>query len=624
MAGGYWLLILPQMNFDRTSRRTFLKGASSAVGWVLMSGCAPLPSSNASNGTSRKWRNSLKPPGTPSPGIKFVTHGKPRGVIQLPAQPTSEETKAATDLQHWISQMTGATLPLTSVRGEQNTIQISTENSLEDEGYEISVRVNRILLSGGRTRGTINAVYALLEEDLGCRFYTSDSIRLPKSNSLVIAPVERCIAPQLRIRDPFYACAFDPEWSLRNRTNAPNAPVPEEYGGHMDYDDMFVHTAAQIVPPDKYFKTHPEYFAMQEDGTRTTSQLCPTEPAVAQIAIDYVLRVLKENPHTELVSVSKNDCRLVCLCPRCKPLREAEGSDMANQLVLVNQVAEAIEIDYPKVTVDTLAYLDTIAVPKTARPRRNVAVRLCDDVAGAWTYPFTPAEQCDLAKLVREWSAVGCQIYIWDYTVNYSHYLAPMPNLDVIAANIRFWIRSSARGVMLEGAYQGPGEQDELKSWVAAKLMWNPSLDENALAGDFIRGHYGDAAPALEEYQQLLIRMRIRHQKEMAAPEGGIRYPMDAPFITKKFTTEAKKAFLKGRSLAKGDDRLKRSVERAELPVLYVQCMRGPEFTAPENYGAVVAEFERIGRNENVKYLQEGPADFETRITEFKKRIPRG
>lgn len=573
--------------------------------------------------TGRRWWNSLKPAGTPAAGVKVAAHGKPCGVIQFPEQSTSEEVKAAADLQSWIAEMTGATIPLTSVRGEQNAIEIATDDSLGDDGYEISVKGKRILLSGGKKRGVINAVYALLEEDLGCRFYTRDSVRLPKSDSLVIAPVERRNIPQLRIRDPFYACAFDPEWSLRNRTNAPRAEVPEEYGGHMDYDDMFVHTAAQMVPPDQYFKTHPEYFAMQEDGTRTSLQLCATEPAVARIAIDYVRRVLKENPHTEFVSVSKNDCQVICHCPRCIKLREAEGSDMANQLVLVNQVAEAIEGDFPGVTVDTLAYLETIPVPATARPRRNVAVRLCNDAVGAWTHPFTPAEQCDTAKAVRAWSAVGCPIYIWDYTVNFSHYLAPMPNLDIIAANTRFWTRSGVCGVMLQGGYEGPSEQDELKSWVAAKLMWNPSLDENMLAEDFIRGHYGKAAPALEEYQRLLVRMRVRHQTEMASPKDGIRYPMDAPFITKEFIAEARGLFVKARRLARGDVRTTRYVERAELPALYVQCVRGPEFTAPANYAVAVAEFERIGRNEKIKYLQESADNFESKVSEFKKRIPR-
>jgi hypothetical protein len=84
--------------------------------------------------------------------------------------------------------------------------------------------------------------------------------------------------------------------------------VPEEQGGHMDYAGMFVHTAGQLVPPDKYFKEHPEYFAQAADGTRTTAQLCPTHPEVVKIAIDHVRQVLKANPHTEILSVSKNDC----------------------------------------------------------------------------------------------------------------------------------------------------------------------------------------------------------------------------------------------------------------------------------------------------------------------------
>jgi hypothetical protein len=617
------------MNFVRIGRRTFLKGVSSAVGWVFLSGCASLASFSAAGDANPRWRNTLKPAGTPAAGIKVVARGKPCGVIRLPEQPTSEEAKAAADLQQWIAEMTGATLPLTSAQGEQkaieqNTIEIVTADYLGDEGYEISVQGNRILLSGGKTRGVINAVYALLEEDLGCRFYTRDSLRLPKGDSLIIAPVERRIVPQLRIRDPFYACAFDPDWSLRNRTNAPRAEVPEAYGGHMDYAGMFVHTAAQLVPADKYFKTHPEYFALQPDGTRTTSQLCATEPAVARIAIDYVRQVLRDNPHTELVSVSKNDCQVICHCSRCQELRAAEGSDMANQLVLVNQVAEAIETDYPKVTVDTLAYLETIPVPKTARPRWNVAIRLCNDAVGAWTHPFTPAEQCDTAKAIREWSAVGCPLYIWDYTVNFSHYLAPMPNLDIIAANTRYWIRSGARGVMLQGGYEGPCEQDELKSWVAAKLMWHPALNENVLAEDFIRGHYGKAAAAVEAYQKLLSRMRVEHRQGMASPEEGIRYPMDAPFITREFITQAKTLFVKAKGLAQGDDPLTERVERAELPILYVQCVRGPEFSAPENYAVVVAEFERIGRREKVRCLQEMGNDFETKVAGFKKRIPRG
>ena len=573
-------------------------------------------------GARAEWVNSLQPAGRPAGHITVVKAGKVQGPILLPAHPTPQETNAAVELQHWIKAITGAELPIHTGKARQGRLLIQTDPSLGDEGYGIAVSHGRIVLSGGKTRGVINAVYALLEEDLGCRFYTDDSIRLPKTNTLVVAPVARRYIPQLKLRDPFYACAFDPVWSLRNRSNAPRAAVPEEEGGHVDYADMFVHTAAQIVPPDKYFKEHPDYFAQQADGTRTTAQLCPTHPEVVKIAIAYVRQVLHDHPHTEILSISKNDCQVICHCPGCTRLREAEGSDMANQLFLVNQVAAAIEPDYPNVVIDTLAYLDTIQVPKTVRPRRNVAIRLCNDVVGAWSHPFTPAEQCQSAQLIRAWSAVHNRLYIWDYNVNFSHYLAPMPNLDVMAANIRFWIRNHAEGVMLQGGYQGPAERDQLKCWVCAKLLWNPAWDEQALEGDFIEGHYGKAAPALEAYEALLGRMRVEHAQEMASPPGGIRYPMDAPFITKEFVTQAEAIFAQAKALAQGDEQLTRRVERAELPILYVQCVRGPDFVGA-GYAQVVAEFERIGRGEKVHYLEEGGVDFEGKLAGYKSRIPK-
>jgi len=227
-----------------------------------------------------------------------------------------------------------------------------------------------------------------------------------------------------------------------------------------------------------------------------------------------------------------------------------------------------------------------------------------------------------VAKLVSAWSAVHNRIYIWDYNVNFSHYLAPMPNLDVMAANIRFWITNHAEGVMLQGGYQGPAERDQLKCWVTAKLLWNPSWDEKVLTRDFLLGHYGKAAPALEEYEALLEQMKTDHAKELASPPGGIRYPMDAPFITKDFVTRATDIFARAKTLARGDDNLMRRVERAELPILYVQCVRGPDFVG-ESYAQVVAEFERIARREKVQFLQEGGPDFEAKLAGYQNQIPK-
>lgn len=570
-----------------------------------------------------EWQNSLKPAGPVVGEVVLAKEGKPVRPIRIAAAATAIEKNAAAELQHWIEQISTAR-PTITTADTGPSVRLRTDASLGEEGYRIAMEGNDLVLAGGTGRGVFNAVFALLEEDLGCRFYTNDSIKLPKGTTLSVRPVTRTFIPKLRLRDPFYTTVFNETWSLRNRTNAPYAVVKEENGGRIDYDGLFVHTHAALLPPDKYFKDHPEYFALNAAGKRYPAQLCPTDPNVAKIVTAAVLDALKKSPHTEIVSVSKNDNAgdQICNCDRCRKIREAEGSDAGCQLVLVNAVAEAVEKQYPHVVVDTLAYLETLPPPKHIRPRANVAIRLCNDVVGAWSHPFTPAEKSAVAQTIIDWAKIHNRFYIWDYNVNFGHYLAPMPNIDVMADNIRFWVKNHAEGVMLEGGNNGPAEADEMKSWVTSKLLWDPSRDEKALVQDFIWGHYGPAAPALAEYEALLNGLRQTHAAEMASPAGGIRYSMDVPFFTKSFVEQATSIFTQAKKLAASDGQLLRRVERAELPVLYVKCWRGPKFAGP-TYAEAVADFERIARREGVQNLAEGSSNLESVLAVWKQRIPK-
>ena len=86
------------------------------------------------------WVNSLKPQGKPAGKVKVVKAGKPQGGIQLPDHPTPQETNAAAELQHWVKEMTGATLGIKSGKARGSCIVIRTDTSLGDEGYAIAVK----------------------------------------------------------------------------------------------------------------------------------------------------------------------------------------------------------------------------------------------------------------------------------------------------------------------------------------------------------------------------------------------------------------------------------------------------------------------------------------------------
>jgi hypothetical protein len=209
------------------------------------------------------------------------------------------------------------------------------------------------------------------------------------------------------------------------------------------------------------------------------------------------------------------------------------------------------------------------------------------------------------------------QLSIWDYNINFSHFLAPMPNMDVIADNIRFWVDHHAIGVMTQGGYQSTSERDEMRSWVIAKLMWDPSRDVNALVGDFVEGHYGKAAPMLKEYEHLLASSRKENAKELDNPPGGIRYPMTIGMFSKSFLDKSDDIFARAKNAAKGDATLLHRVERAELPILYVKLSQG----------AVTAEsldrFERLARREKVDWLLEWQLRLDQQLDAWRKQIPR-
>ncbi len=348
------------------------------------------------------WRNALRPKGRPGPELVLAENGKAAYVILVPEKPTTQEQKAAGDLGVWLREMTGvffevvpegapADVPAISIgrtRRLRKTGLAEGDADLGLEGYGLGVWAGDLFLWGGSGRGIVNAVYAFLEEDLGCRWYHRDSATIPRRGVLRIRPVPRVFVPRLEIRDPFYWDAFHATWSLRNRTNSPSARVPDKWGGRVRYaGGFFVHTYNRLVPPGTYFKDHPEYYS-EIGGKRVARQLCLSRPDVLRIATEKVREVLRSDPGAQLISVSPNDGRGYCECAECLAFDEAEGGTRAGTLLrFVNAIADAIREEFPRIQVSTLAYLDTVRPPKTVRPRDNVVIRLCSD-RHAWSHFF--------------------------------------------------------------------------------------------------------------------------------------------------------------------------------------------------------------------------------------------
>src|SRR4051794_2527912 len=141
-----------------------------------------------------EWKNSLRPAGNAGGNVVLVKDGKSVRQIQIAKTPTVIERKAAEELQNWIEQITSGR-PAIKTEDTGPTVTIRTDAGLGEEGYRISIEGDDLVLTGGKGRGVMNAVFAFLEEDIGCRFYTNDSIKLPTGKTLSVRPVARTFVP---------------------------------------------------------------------------------------------------------------------------------------------------------------------------------------------------------------------------------------------------------------------------------------------------------------------------------------------------------------------------------------------------------------------------------------------
>lgn len=426
---------------------------------------------------------------------------------------------AASELRYYLGLITtgnfeicsSSDIPFIVLKREDDT-------DLGEDGFTLVTKDGNLYITGGK-RGVIYGVYELLEQ-LGCRFFTPLSEKIPTQVTLELPDLDQRQIPVLEYREHNYVdMVKHTKFAVKCRLNGDNHPIREKHGGHLSYA-WFVHTFERMVPPEKYAKEHPEYYALVNGNRPVTYgrfQLCLTNPEVLEISIQSVRRALLDHPEARIISISQNDWGGNCTCDKCKKIDREEGSPSGTLLRFVNAIAQALEPEFPRVIFDTLAYMYTRQAPKITKPRHNVCVRLCS-IECCFSHPF---ETCnDENRMIRrpdgtlslfikdleDWGKICNRMYIWDYTTCFSHYPKPHPNWNVLQPNIKAMVRNNVKGVFEQanGAAGGGTDLNELRAYIISKLLWDPDTDVERHMTEFLEYYYQEAAPYIREYIQTL------------------------------------------------------------------------------------------------------------------------
>jgi Domain of unknown function (DUF4838) len=376
-----------------------------------------------------------------------------------------------------------------------------------------------LILYGGSPRGSLYAVWEFFERYMGMRWLALDAFRVPLPPDS-LPTIHYRHEPPFWYRDISYRAYVSTPWKAsQGRVNGFWSRLEENYGGRISYVGGFEgsgHTFHDFVPPDAYFEDHPEYFAEIDGVRRVDGQLCLTNPDVLRITIEAARKKLRQRgPYERILSISQMDFFWFdswCTCVTCAALDAREGNHAGTIIHFVNAVAEALEDEFPDVYIDTFAYQYSRKPPKYVRPRDNVIVRLCDFEAD-FSRPLADRRSKQNRAFLRDlkkWARITEHVFIWDYTQNWYSHQGPHPNIHVLQPNIKLFAKLGVDGVFEQASWESPHSDYEfLKGTILEHALWDPNVNWKKLYREFLDLYYGDAAPYINKYQQL-IRDRTR------------------------------------------------------------------------------------------------------------------
>ena len=512
----------------------------------------------------------------------LVEHGTNRVPIVLAPDASPVTEQAAKALAVYVKKISGAAMPVVKVGQSDpapiNAIWVGLNPKLGEVYPRLKLTFEhpeeilhacdgRSLVIAGRDRmagtnqvefGTANAVYTFIEKKLDVRWLWPGKLGedIVTNDTITLAPFE------YRFHPPFRQRIFWPrqprDWYMHQRMLYDSC---DRRGGHA-FTDWW----------DKYHEAHPEYFALQPNGTRTppregsTVKICISNPGVWSQWLDNAEQKISQDPSILMLSASPNDGPWHCTCTNCRAWDHPDAPPEVlteRHVKFWNILARGLRERFPdrEVYVGAMAYA-AYAKPPVAEPlEKNIAI------AHVGFFPLTTGESRDQQK--KEWRQWADKTTLMFYRPNLWYWSGGVWSLPEVAfektiEDFRFLADNRCTGISVDTvrghwATQGP------QYYLMAQLAYDPRQDGAAVMKDYFRRGFGTAAGEIEEYWKLMEGAR---DKVVAEPDfklgSSSRYKLPGIFqrvYDEAFMARADEILKKAEaSVAQGEDLYRRRV----------------------------------------------------------------
>ena len=472
--------------------------------------------------------------------LTLVENGKSMAPIILPKDAAPDNVAAANDLADYIKKISGAQpevltgvpdpLPPHAVWvGYQPLLDKlfpgvnfnfkHPEEILLAAGKDHAVVAGRDRLAGTNQveHGTVNAVYAFIEKQLGVRWLWPGGVGtdIIATNTIALKSFEYRHHPPFRKRHLWPR--FLKDWYRQQRIWF----YSYQYTGGHAYTDWW----------EKYHAAHPDYFALNQ-GERLPPfwgpernpegvKLCVSNPGVWSQWLENAVAKLQADPIRQVISASPNDGPGFCVCSNCLAWNNpaAPSGVLTDRYVKFwNILARGLKERLPDRDVDLGAYAYSAYrdPPLSEKLEPNIAIGFvghCPFLGDAGT-----------ARERVAWKAWADMATRMVYRPNLFGSTGGKDGLPSVALRrtaetMRFLADNKCVGYEVDTlpnswANQGP------QYYLMAQMAYDPYLDAEAVMRDYFQRGFGPAAGDIQQYFQLLEDGTEAVLRKLDSPDG--------------------------------------------------------------------------------------------------------
>ncbi len=511
--------------------------------------------------------------------VTLVENNAAAARIVLADQPSPTAMQAARILQAHLKQISGAEIEMAMESSlgaaKKSALILVGESRLTKErgmsvtglgagGFQVEAKGDVLALFGtdmstpSDTAGTVYAVTWFLETKLGVRYLWPGEAGkvVPKQATIAIADFQYRFTPvlaQRQIRNMGYndrlgqglkhlyftVSDYDRLRAEAWQTTAESCSWFQWQGLGGALNLLSGHAFEGLWP--KYGKEHPEWFAMQPNGSREPigsgrTRLCKSNPElIAAIARDKIEEI-KKNPGVLGVSLAPNDGgrSTFCTCPKCEALdappapkvtlwdytgkarRDFEHVALTDRMVYFwNAIADQVTKVYPNMlfTVDAYSVYATPPVRRALHP--SLVVRFA-----ALGYSDEKERQQAVGDW-DQWAKMTKHIYFRSNCMLAGRRTGmPLIYVHRFAEDFRHFAATGMMGTDLDSCTHNWATQG-LNYYVVARLHTDPNLNVDAIIDDYCRAGFGPAAKTMRRYYDKLESVFAANAARHEDSDGG-------------------------------------------------------------------------------------------------------